>query len=98
MKNIKEEIKKLEYKISSKKAADSTLQQVAEAVKGHELMSMRKPLEKVFKKRDIDFTFEPHPSFHIKHKGKTIIIVSKNNVEKVDSSDVVVGNYVIGYL
>jgi hypothetical protein len=59
-------------------------------------MSILSTPNKLYK--DIDFSFEPIPAFHIKHKGKTIIIVNKNNVEDIDSSDMVVGDVVIGYL
>ena len=61
---------------------------------GSDLMSMRKDLEKIFPKKDIDFTYSPVAHYRIKDKQKTIIIVNK---EYADGSEAVVGNYAIGY-
>lgn len=58
------------------------------------LVDMRKDLEKLFSKRDVDFAFSPVAHFRIKHGGKTIIIVNK---KYADRPDLVVKNIAIGY-
>jgi len=62
--------------------ADSIFQKIADTVKGKALVDMRKPLEAIFPKKDIDFTFSPVPHFRIKYKGKTLIIVNKKYADK----------------
>ena len=75
---------------------DDTLNKVAAAVKGYNLVDMRKPLEQsgLAKKKDIDY----HQGvMMIKVKGKKVAIAHKNKVE-VSDDDVMVGDYVVGYL
>ena len=61
---------------------------------GKDLMSMRTPLETVFKKKDIDFVMSPVAHFRIKDAGKTLIIVNKKYADKAEE---IVGEYAIGY-
>jgi Asp-tRNA(Asn)/Glu-tRNA(Gln) amidotransferase B subunit len=78
--------------------ADPTIQKVAEVIKSNPkagLMGLRSHFEKIFKKKDIDFTMMGGAHFRIKHKGKTIIVVNKSNV---DDADMIVGELAIGYL
>ena len=61
---------------------------------GAKLVDLRKPLETLFNKKDIDFVMSPIPHFRIKHKGKTIILVNK---KYADDADEIVNNIAIGY-
>jgi len=63
------------------------VQKVVDAVKGKSLMSMRAPLEKIFKKKDIDFVTSPVAHFRIKEGGKTFIIVNKKYADEYDAVD-----------
>jgi len=75
---------------------DSILQKVADAIRyTSAMMSMRKPLEKIFKKKDIDYSHSPFPHFMIKHGGKKIVIINK---QYVTDPEVIVGEYAIGFL
>ena len=79
-------------------SADPILQKVADVIKANPkagLMGLRTPFEKIFKKKDIDFTMMGGAHFRIKHKGKTIIVVNKSNV---DEADMIVGELAIGYM
>jgi len=80
----------------TKIAADPVLDQIAKLAEGKTLVSLRKPLESLFKPKDIDFSFDPVPHFYIKHGGKKIIIVNKKYAEG-DEAAVTVGEIAIGY-
>lgn len=63
-------------------------------VSGKKLMDLRKPMENIFPKKDIDFAMEPVAHFRIKTKKGTLIIVNK---KYADDSDMIVGELAIGY-
>lgn len=73
---------------------DPTVQKVADLAKGKTLVNMRKPLEGIFKKKDIDFVMSPIPHFRIKYKGKTLILVHK---KYADNADAIEGEIAIGF-
>jgi len=75
---------------------EGNIDKVADIIQnsGKELMSMRKPLESIFKKKDIDFVLSPVAHFRIKQGSKTLIIVNK---KYADSAEQTVGEYAIGY-
>jgi len=75
-------------------ATDPMIDKIGEIAKRVELMSMRKPLERLFKKNDIDFAMSPIPHFRVKYKGKVLIIVNKNYA---DNAELIVKNLAIGY-
>ncbi len=70
------------------------LDDIVNAIGDASLMDMRKPLETVFKKKDIDFAMSPIAHYRIKTPKGTLIIVNKKYVEKPDK---VFGTYAIGY-
>lgn len=74
--------------------SDPILSKISQLAKSQNLMGMRKNLEKIFNKKNIDFVMEPVPHFRIKYNGKTIIIVNK---KYVDDAEIIVGNIAIGY-
>lgn len=74
---------------------DPIIKQVGDVVKGKKLLSIRGDLEKIFKKRDVDFVTSPIPAYMIKHKGKILVITNKKNV---DDADLIVGDMAIGFL
>ncbi len=61
---------------------------------GAKLMSLRKPLESIFSKKDVDFVLSPVAHFRIKYKGKTIILVNK---KYADDAEEIVNDIAIGY-
>jgi len=75
---------------------DATIDKVATVItnSGKQLMSMRKPLESMFKKKDIDFVLSPIAHFRIKLGGRTLIIVNK---KYADAAEKIVGDYAIGF-
>jgi len=77
-------------------AKDEIISKIAAeaGVPGAKLMSLRRPLESIFPKKDIDFVLSPVPHYRIKYKGKTIILVNK---KYADDADEVVNNIAIGY-
>ena len=86
-------------KSNRKKNVDEStdkIKQVADLIKssGKDLMSMRTPLESIFKKKDVDFVLSPMAHFRIKEGGKTLIIVNK---KYADDAEEIVGQYAIGY-
>jgi hypothetical protein len=84
----------LEEKKSLIEATDPIIAKVGDIAKDTKMMAMRKPLEKLFKKNDIDFVLSPVAHFRIKHKGKTLVIVNK---KYADDAELVVSDYAIGY-
>jgi hypothetical protein len=77
---------------------DTALQSIADIVRnGVKLVSMRPYLEKLFPKKDIDFSYEGAPHYTIKmgKTGKSIMIVNK---KYVDDAELVVEDVAIGYL
>lgn len=79
-----------------KEGSNPEITKVTELVKksGQKLVGLRKPLESIFKKKDIDFVMSPIPHFRIKSKGKTIILVNK---KYADDAEDIVGEIAIGY-
>jgi len=75
---------------------ENKINKVAEVIKksGKDLMSMREPLESIFKKKDIDFVLSPIAHFRIKDGGKTLVIANK---KYIDDAEKIVGNYAMGY-
>jgi len=72
-----------------------TISKVADIVRsGKALMSLRKPMEGIFPKRDIDFVLSPIPHFRIKTKKGTLIVVNK---KYADDAEEIVGDLAIGY-
>jgi len=78
----------------SSKSSDPIIDKIGDIAKTTTLMNMRKPLEKLFKMKDIDFALSPIAHFRIKHKGKMLIIVNK---KYADDAELTVGNLSIGY-
>ncbi len=78
------------------KVVANNVQRVADLIKetGKSMMDLRKPLETIFKKKDIDFVFSPVAHFRIKDGGKTLIIVNK---KYADEAEATVGELAIGY-
>jgi len=74
---------------------DPIIQQVGDAIKGQSLMSLRPVLEKIFPKKDIDFSHVGASHFRIKYKGKILMIVNKKYVD--GKPDLIVDNLAIGY-
>ena len=82
---------------ASVKASDPLLEKVAKAVEGLPLMQMRKVLEPMFGKKNVDFEFMGGAHFTIKTGGKKLIITNKSNAEP-DSGDLIVGDYAFGFM
>jgi len=74
--------------------ADPIINKIGAIAKTTSLVAMRKELEKIFKKRDIDFVMNPIAHFRIKSGGKTIMIVNK---KYADNAELIVGDLAIGY-
>ena len=74
-------------------ATDPIITKVGEIAKKYDLVAMRKPLEGIFKKKDIDFVMSPVAHFRIKHGGKTLVIVNK---KYADDAELIVGEKAIG--
>ena len=69
--------------------------EVVEIIKeAGDMMSLRTPLEGIFKKSDIDFVLSPVAHFRIKSEGKTLIIVNKKYAE---SAEAIEGALAVGY-
>jgi len=78
--------------------SDATLESVADVVAGRSFMSLRRPLESLGLGRvSMDDSGNSMMWMIKTGNGKTIGISSKNGV-KIDSGDIVVGNFVVGYL
>lgn len=75
---------------------DTIVQKVGDLIKTENaaLMSLRTPLETVFPKKDIDFTFAGAPHFSIKTRFGVLMIV---NSRYVDRADLVVNGLAVGY-
>ena len=84
---IREEIQKLNE-------GNAMIKHIADTIKGENLVDLRKPLESIFQKKEIDFTFSPVAHYRIKYKGKTIIIVNKKYANKAEE---IVGSIAIGF-
>lgn len=84
-------------KIARKPSGSELLAEIAKTVDGLNLVDMRKPLEALFSKGAIDFSFQPQAHFRIKHKGRTIVIINKQYAEP-DEDTVIAGDYAIGYM
>jgi len=78
-----------------KQASDPIFKEVEKAIKGQKLLSIRKSLETIFPKKSIDFSFSPQAHYRIKHKGKTLVIVSK---KYADDAELIVDDMALGYL
>lgn len=89
-------MKKYKCKILKEaEATDPDIQKIANLItSGKKLMDLRKPMENIFPKKNIDFAMEPVAHFRIKTKKGTLIIVNK---KYADDSDMVVGDLAIGY-
>lgn len=72
------------------------LQQIADNLKDINLVNARKPLEKLFRKKDIDFMFHPLPCFMIKYRGNTIVITHKDNITP-DEKTIIQNEIAIGF-
>jgi hypothetical protein len=75
-------------------ALDPIIKRIGDLVKGKKLVDLRKPLETIFPKKAIDFSFEVGGHFTVKYKGKTIILVNK---KYADDPDLVVDDIAIGF-
>lgn len=76
---------------------NDSIKKVADLLKGDSkmtMMNLRKPLESIFNKKNIDFALSPIAHFRIKDKGKTLIIVNKKYADKAEE---IVGEYAIGF-
>ena len=77
------------------KTVDPILAKIGEIAKNTDLMGMRSELEKIFKKKEIDFSFTGAAHYSIKPKGgKGIMIVNK---KYVSGADLIVGDIAIGF-
>ncbi len=78
-------------------SVDPMIQKIGDLIlsSGKSLMDLRTPLQTLFPKRDIDFSFSPEAHYMIKYKGKKIIIINK---KYVDDADLEVSDYAIGYM
>lgn len=83
----------LEANLSGKEK--EILNKVKDAVDGMKLVDMRKPLENLFGKKNVGFSFSPFPNFMIKDRVGTIVLVNK---KYVDDPDVLSGEVAIGIL
>lgn len=92
-------MKKIKLSILSEeeKKTDADLEKVISIVKDNKFLGIRDPLIKAgFKKVDFDYAGGAH--WAIKTKGgKTIVVINKSNVD-VSPDDIVVGDFVVGYL
>lgn len=71
------------------------IDEVVEVIKETgDMMSLRTPLEGIFKKSEIDFAVSPIAHFRIKTGGKTLIIVNKKYAEDAEAIE---GALAIGY-
>jgi len=82
-------------------AADADLEAIAEVVKGNSFMSLKGPLKKLGL-RNVDFITAdpPMPPAYWSMKtrrGKKVLIVNKKHAD-AGSRDIVVGDFVIGYM
>ena len=74
---------------------DKNISDVVDIIKDKgDMMSLRTPLEGIFKKKDIDFVLSPIAHFRIKTKGKTLIIVNK---KYADDAEAIEGALAVGY-
>jgi hypothetical protein len=79
-------------------SSDAVLDSVVEVVKTNSFMSLRRPLEGLNLGRVTMDDSGDHMMWMLKtHSGKTVAIVSKNGATP-DRNDIVVGNFVVGYL
>ena len=62
------------------------LKTIAEAVKDKDLLSCRPVLENIFKKKDIDFGYDPVPHFRIKYQNKIILLAHKDKVDTTEET------------
>ena len=76
-------------------AVEPVIQQIGDIIKNNnlKLVDLRKHLETIFKKNDIDFNLSPVPHFRIKYKGKIIEIVNKKYADDIDLevNDIAIG-------
>ena len=79
---------------STKTAMDEIFKKMETAIKGQSLMNLRKSLESIFPKKDIDFSYSPEAHYKIKYKGKNIIIVNKKYAE---DAELIITDMAIGY-
>lgn len=78
-------------------SADADLEAIAEVVKNNKFLSLRNPLKKMGLKK-VDFSHAGFPHWSMKtRRGKTVAIVNKKHADP-SSGDVVVGDFVVGYL
>lgn len=78
----------------SEKKVDPKLESIAKIIKGKALMDLSKPLESIFKKKDINFVLSPIAHYRIKDGSKTLIIVNKRYADK---AEIVQDDLAIGY-
>jgi len=89
---IREEIQKTNRVLNE--SPDELLKKIGDIAKNSDLMDMRRDLEKIFKKKDIDFVLSPRAMYRINAGGKTIMIINKRYVS---NPDLTVGDIAIGY-
>lgn len=78
-------------------AVDSELESVARIVAENKFLDLREPLKKIGF-RSIGFNYAGGPHWEVKTRsGKTIVVINKSNAEPSEK-DIVVGDFVIGYL
>ncbi len=79
------------------KAADPQLEKVAKVVEGKNFVDMREPLEALFGKKSVSFSFEPVAHFVITSGGKKILLVNEQYAEDSEK-ELVVGTTAIGFM
>lgn len=90
----KSELRKMIKEELMKEAVDPILQKIGDIAKNKDLVSMRGDLEKIFGKKNVDFTFSGAPHFRIKYKNRIIVVVNK---KYVDGAELIVGPVAIGF-
>lgn len=92
---IADRISKKHTSVIKLASTDPIIEKIGDIVKtGKNLVDLRKPLEQIFNKKDIDFSFMPVAHFRIKYKGKVIVIVNKKYADDIDLE---VDDIAIGY-
>ena len=76
--------------------SEDTIKQVAKLVKSLKkpLMDLGKPLESIFRKKDIDFVLSPIAHFRIKTPKGILILVNKRHA---DEAEEIIDEIAIGY-
>ena len=75
---------------------DKTLEEIGKAIEGTVLTSVGPILDKMFGSKNVTGSFSPQYHYMIKHKGKKIVLISKNYV--TDAELIVDDKIAVGYM